>query len=506
MSERAKGWLWPAAVTLLAFGLRLWQLDRPRGLSFDERYYAENAWSMLKVGYAQDFVEGAEQRIARGDLHQLMIAGQPTQVVHPDAAKWLIAAGEAAFGFNSFGWRIASAIVGALTVFVLCRLVLRLTGSLPFACLAGFLLALDGVHLTMSRLALLDIFLTFWLVCAVACLAADRDWIAARISAANEGFRIWRPWQLAAGICFGLACGSKWNGLYALAAFGLAVVLWELFLRMSYGPIRPLRTALRVGTPAFGWLVGVAAAVYVLTSLGWLVNHDVYENRFGHGYGDEPAWGSYTDDNPDPGPLEETGDALRSLWHYQAMSYRFHTGEYLAKQDHPYQSNAIGWLIQWRPVSAAVDLNLPAKDCGAAKTSYCMRETLILGNPAVWWSGVLAMLACGWLWARKEGWRFSVQLVGLAGTWLPWLAVTDRPIFSFYAVATVPFLVIAVALALHAAWAGSSSLRQRYASGLAIALLILLTTVAAVYFWPIWTHQLVTWDAWHDRMWLPSWI
>jgi dolichyl-phosphate-mannose--protein O-mannosyl transferase len=505
VSDRAKAWVWPAAVSLLALVLRLRHLDRPRSLSFDERYYAENAWSMLKVGYAQDFVEGAEQRIARGDLHDLFIAGQPTQVVHPDAAKWLIAAGEAAFGFNSFGWRIASAIVGTLTVFVLCRLALRLTGSLPFACLAGFLLALDGVHLTMSRLALLDIFVTFWIVCAVACLVADRDWIAARLSSATDPYRRWRPWQLAAGVCFGLACGSKWNGIYALAAFGVAVVLWELFLRMSYGPIRPARAALGIGIPAFGSLVVVAAGVYVLTCLGWLVNHDVYEKRFGHGYGDEPKWGAYVD-RPDAGPIGETTDALRSLWHYQAMSYRFHTGEYLAKQDHPYQSNAIGWLVQWRPVSAAADLNLPAKECGAPANSYCMRETLILGNPAVWLSGVLAMLACAALWARKQTWTYSVPLVGVAGTWLPWLAVNDRPIFAFYAVATLPFLVLAVALALHTAWESSSTLRQRYATAVAIGVLLLLTMVAATYFWPIWTHDLVTYDAWHQRMWLPSWI
>jgi dolichyl-phosphate-mannose--protein O-mannosyl transferase len=505
VSERAKGWFWPAAVSLFALGLRLWHLDRPRGLSFDERYYAENAWSMLKVGYAQDFVEGAETRIAHGDLHNLFIVGQPTQVVHPDAAKWLIAAGEAAFGFNSFGWRIASAIVGTLTVLVLCRLVLRLTGSLPFACLAGFLIALDGVHLTMSRLALLDVFVTFWIVCAVACLVADRDWIAARLNDNDSRFRIWRPWQLAAGVCFGLACGSKWNGVYALAAFGVAVVLWELFLRMSYGRIRPIRAALSIGVPAFGWLVVVAAGVYVLTYLGWLVNHQVYEQRFGHGYGDEPAWGAYVD-HPSSGPVGETSDALRSLWHYQGMSYRFHTGEYLAKQKHPYQSDAIGWLVQWRPVSAAADLNLPAKQCGARADSYCMRETLILGNPAVWLSGVLAMLACVALWVRRRSWQYSVPIIGLVGTWVPWLPVLNRPIFSFYAVATLPFLVMAVALSLHAAWEGSNTLRQRYATVLAIALLVLLTSIAAVYFWPIWTHGLTTWDAWHERMWLPSWV
>ena len=60
-----RGWFWPAAVTVFALVLRLWELGRPRGLSFDERYYAENAWSMLKVGYAQDFVAGADNDVVK---------------------------------------------------------------------------------------------------------------------------------------------------------------------------------------------------------------------------------------------------------------------------------------------------------------------------------------------------------------------------------------------------------------------------------------------------------
>lgn len=503
MTERAKGWLWPAAVTLLAFVLRLWHLDRPRSLSFDERYYAENAWSMLKVGYAQDYVEGAEKRIAEGHLDHLFVVGQPTQVVHPDAAKWLIAAGEAVFGFNSFGWRIASAIVGTLTVLVVCRLALRLTHSVFFACLAGLLVALDGLHLTMSRLALLDVFVTFWIVCAVACLAADRDWIATRVSGSATRYR--RPWQLAAGVCFGLACGSKWNGVYALAAFGVTVVLWEWSLRLSRERRHPIRTLLAIGLPAFGRLVVVAGIVYLLTSLGWLVNHRVYEERFGHGYGDEPKWGAYVND-PSPGPIESTADALRSLWHYQGMSYRFHTGEYLSKQDHPYESHAIGWLIQHRPVSSAVDLDIPAKRCGAPADSYCMRETLLLGNPAVWWSGVLALVACvsALLWKRR--WQYSIPVVGVLATWAPWLAVNDRPIFAFYAVTTLPFLAVALALVLHASVETARTARQRYLAWLTVGLLLTATVACAVFFWPIWTHQLISWDAWDARMWFEKWV
>ena len=180
--ERLWGWIGPLAVAALALGVRMWHLGRPRTLSFDETYYAKQAWSMLKDGYAQDYVEGADKRIAAGNLADLFISGQPTQIVHPEAGKWLIALGEAAFGMDSFGWRISAAVVGALTVLVLARLVRRLTGSTIIGCLAGLLLALDGVHLVMSRLALLDGFLTFWIVCAVACLVADHDYMSTRLA------------------------------------------------------------------------------------------------------------------------------------------------------------------------------------------------------------------------------------------------------------------------------------------------------------------------------------
>ena len=56
-------------------------------------------------------------------------------VVHPEVGKWLIALGEKAFGMDPFGWRIAAAVVGALMVLVMCRLVRRLTGSTVLGCI-----------------------------------------------------------------------------------------------------------------------------------------------------------------------------------------------------------------------------------------------------------------------------------------------------------------------------------------------------------------------------------
>ena len=511
--ERLWGWLGPLGVTALALGLRLWHLGRPGTLSFDETYYAKNAWSMLHAGYAQDYVEGADQKIAAGHLTNLFISGQPTQIVHPEAGKWLIALGEAAFGMDSFGWRVSAAIVGALTVLVLARLVRRLTGSTVIGCLAGLLLALDGAHLVMSRLALLDGFLTFWIVCAVTCLVADHDWISARLPRRH----LFRPWQLLAGVCFGLACGTKWSGVYVLAAFGLAVVVWEVvarrrYRRTVYGRHRYrlpwwswITSMFSIGVPAFVTLVGVAALVYLATWTGWLIHHGVYEQRFGLGYGDEPAWGAYVK-SPSSGPVGHAFDALRSLWHYHVMTYDFHTGDYLARQSHDYQSQAWGWLALDRPVSVAVKLDLPSDQCGAAAASSCMREALILGNPAVWWPGLAASAGAVVAWIASRDWRWSVPVLGLLATWVPWLFYTDRPIFSFYAVATLPFMIIAICLVLDGAWRRLPAARGRYSVWLASGVLLTAVVIAFWYFLPIWTYQTIPYDSWHDRMWFGRWI
>jgi dolichyl-phosphate-mannose--protein O-mannosyl transferase len=510
--ERLWGWLGPLAVTALALVIRLWHLGRPGTLSFDETYYAKNAWSMLRAGYAQDYVEGADQRIAAGHLANLFITGQPTQIVHPEAGKWLIALGEAAFGMDSFGWRISSAVVGALTVLVLARLVRRLMGSIVIGCLAGLLLALDGAHVVMSRLALLDGFLTFWIVCAVACLVADHDWISGRLDRRH----LLRPWQLLAGLCFGLACGTKWSGIYVLAVFGLAAVVWEVAARRRYrrevrGRHRHLprwswiTSMIAVGFPAFATIVGVGAVVYLTTWTGWLLHHDVYEQRFGLGYGDEAPWGAYVK-SPSSGPVGHVVDALRSLWHYHVMTFHFHTGDYLAHQKHDYQSQAWGWLVLDRPVSVAVKLDLPAAQCGAATSSTCMRETLILGNPAVWWPGLVASVVAVFAWFASRDWRWSVPVLGLLATWVPWLPIMDRPIFSFYAVATLPFMIIAICLIVDRARRRFPSPRGRYGVWLAGGALVTAVVIAFWYFLPVWTYQVVPYDSWHHRMWFNRWI
>jgi len=119
-------------------------------------------------------------------------------------------------------------------------------------------------------------------------------------------------------------------------------------------------------------------------------------------------------------------------------------------------------------------MDVPASECGAKSDSSCMRETLILGNPAIWWTGVVAMIVATAAWIRTRRWEYSLPVVGLIATWVPWLPILDRPIFSFYAVATLPFILIAVALTLRAACEDAETSRQRKQAAFTVGALMML--------------------------------
>jgi dolichyl-phosphate-mannose--protein O-mannosyl transferase len=443
-------------------------------------------------------------------------------VVHPEVGKWLIGAGEQLFGLDAFGWRFASAVVGTLMVAVLIRLVRRLTGSTLLGGVAGVLLCFDGLHFVLSRLALLDIFVAFFLLCGVSCLVADRDQgrarlavLAARIPAGRpdpsgwgpvRGLR-WRPWRLAAGVFFGLAIGSKWSALVPLAGFGLLVLAWDAGARRALGVRHPLLKAAVVdGVLAFGYLVGVAFLVYVSTWAGWLVHAHAYEVALAdNAYG--PHWGSYTRTEA-RGFVPATLQGLRSLWHYHHDVWAFHSSG-LLDATHVYQSDPRGWLLLNRPVGVAADLDIApgTQGCTAPADSSCLRQVLLLGTPALWWAGVAALLYAAYAWLARRDWRFGLVVVGVVTTLVPFFRYSGRPIFSFYSVTTLPFTVIALALVLGLVLGPATAPSRRRILGTSVAgAYVLLVVLNFAWFWPVYTHQLLTTPEWLERIWLRSWI
>jgi dolichyl-phosphate-mannose-protein mannosyltransferase len=535
------GWVAAVSVGLLALFLRLWKLGTPHEFLFDETYYAKDAWSLLHFGYAREYVNGK-------DANAAILAGNPdglwkhqaSMAVHPDAGKWLIGLGEKAFGMDPFGWRVASAVAGALMILVMVRLVRRMTGSTMLGLVAGLLLCFDGMQFVLSRIALLDIFVAFFVLLAVHCHVADRDWSRARLASVLEpdggrvtsgvgpvGALLWRPWLVAAGVSWGLACGSKWEAVYPLAAFGLLTFSWNVAARRSFGVRWALpRAVLADGVPAFVSVVVVGLLVYLATWSGWLLHAHQYEKDLsssqytqytGQGHCDDKSYVSEKPDpearwptatEPDASGAGELVQSVRSLWYYHQDVYTFHT-HFLNCATHIYASKPSGWLLLNRPIGVDADTKVQpgSQGCDAPRGSDCLRVITLLGTPTLWWGGCLALIAAATLWVGSRDWRFGVAVVGALSSWLPWLQYDDRPIFSFYAVVTLPFLVLAVTLLMGRLLGSSSAPTPRRTVGVVVSgAFFVLVLLNFAWFWPIYTDQLLTNREWLDRIWFSRWI
>ncbi|MGW5230960.1 dolichyl-phosphate-mannose--protein mannosyltransferase [Streptomyces nodosus] len=509
---RWSAWGGPLLVTLMAGLMRFWNLGSPRAVIFDETYYAKDAWALVHNGFESNWAKDANELILQNH-GQVPIPTDAAYVVHPPVGKYVIGLGELIFGFDPFGWRFMTALLGTLAVLLLCRIGRRLFRSTFLGCLAGALLAVDGLQFVMSRTSLLDGVLEFFVLAAFGCLLVDRDRARARLAAAlpvdadgrtrpdphlAETTRLGlRPWRWAAGLMLGLAIGTKWNGLYVLAAFCVMAVLWDVGARRVAGAPHPYLTVLKrdLGL-AFLSTVPVAVATYLLSWTGWLLSPTDGSGGYFRDWALKDGKG---------GDWTFLPDWMRSLWHYEYVVYKFHVG---LSSPHTYQSNPWSWLVAGRPVSYFYESPAPGRDgCPADAGGKCAREVLALGTPLLWWAACFALLYVLWRWAFRRDWRAGAIACGVAAGYLPWFLYQERTIFYFYAVVFVPFLCLAVAMMIGAVLGPPGSDERRRVVGAAGAgVLVLLIAWNFIYFWPLYTGTAIPIDSWRSRMWLDTWV
>ena len=486
------GWAGPLLVTAFGTYLRLDRLSVPPSIVFDETYYVGDAYGILRHGVEINHVKNANTLLAQGKTNILGQGGE--LVVHPPLGKIIMAGGEWLFGLTPFGWRFAVAVIGSLAILMTARIARRMTRSTMLGCVAGLLLALDGLEFVMSRTALLDIFVMFWVLAAFGCLVIDRDRSRARIAAVaasgiaddagpNLGIRWWR---VLAGLCLGLAVASKWNGVWYLPAFALLAFAWDLGARRAAGFAAPVRGALRrdaTWMPVSFVLAPVAA--YLASWSGWLASPHGYDRNWAALHGNHtPIW-----------------SALDSLYQYNRYMLQFGLG---LTAGHPYKSQPWTWLLLSRPVSFYY---ATPKTCGAAS---CSQEVLAIGTPFIWYMANLALLACLAWWLIRRDWRAGGVLMGVAAGWLPWFwfALHDhRTEFYFYAVVIDPFLVLAITLCIGLVIGPASAVPARRAVGAIIAGLYLLAVLGDFgYMYPVLAAKVVPYASWYSRMWYHGWI
>ena len=440
-TDRWARWaLVPLALLLLAGGLRLVGLGTPDRLYFDEKFYADDAHQYLERGVERD------------------------RPAHPPLGKWLIAAGIAALGFDPVGWRVAAALAGTAAVLLTYVVGWRLFRSALAAALAATLFAVDGLALTMSRLAMLDAFLMLFVVAGVALLILDHE-------------RTGRTWRLLAGVAFGCAVATKWSGVLALGVAVLLVVGLELAVA---GPGRspPGGRARRILSGVVLPLVVVPFAVYLLSWTGWFANYERTETGR---------------DRCDERPCAVGVADLADAWiDEQVELFRF---QRRLEATHEDRSSPWEWPLLTRPVLFYLEgCEDGAPGCSVVPGNQA--RILNLGNPAVWWPGMVAVALVAWVAVRRRAWPALVVAGFALGQYVPWFA-SWKTGFSFYLLPATPFVCLALGWVV---W----RLRRPVRVPAALTL-VALAVAGLLYFRPLWYGEETPASVQRERTWFDTW-
>ncbi|MFD6449493.1 dolichyl-phosphate-mannose--protein mannosyltransferase [Nocardia sp. NPDC055165] len=500
--DTARGWLVTAVLTVIAALTRFINLNYPtdaRTPVFDEKHYAPQAWQMVTGG-------GVEDNPAYG------------LVVHPPVGKQFIALSEAIFGYNAWGWRGTAALAGTILVLLVVRIVRRMARSTLIGAFAGVLLIAESLTFVSSRIGMLDIFMSLLVTAAFGCLIVDRDEMRERMARADLAGRVgvsdWGPrlgvrwWRFGAGVLLGLACGTKWSGIYYIMFFGLLSVAFDVSARRAYGVRKPwLGAMVRDVGPALYALVVIPLVVYLSSYWAWFASEN---GVFRYAVGNQVGSG---------GAFAFLPDALRSLWYYQGETLDFHSSlTNSAGNHHPWESKPWTWPMGLRPM---LYYYVPPENATGCGEPQCVKAVMAVGTPALWWLALPLICWMVWRSVVRRDWRYAAVLVGYGAGLLPWFLTLDRQMYFFYAVVLAPFLVMGTALALgdilgSARPAGiprsptgtylPAPVNERYALGLLIVSIYLGVVIANfVWLWPILTGQPITPANWQDHLWLPSW-
>lgn len=175
---------------ILAIGLvfRLWRINQPANYVFDEVYHVPSlrAFAQNNPAAFDVYAQAPEPNTAYDWLH-------------PPLAKLFQAGSVLIFGDNSFAWRFPAAVFGTVATAGVYFLTLAVTQKNQLAVLAALIFSFDNLQLTMSRIAMNDIFVTAWILWAMA-------WF--------YGKHWWR-----AGLATGLALATKHSAILLLPLF-----------------------------------------------------------------------------------------------------------------------------------------------------------------------------------------------------------------------------------------------------------------------------------------------
>jgi len=270
--------------------------------------------------------------------------GSGLENTHPALGKVVMAFGITLFGMNSWGWRFFGTLSGILMLPVMFFLARRVTRSNKWALAATFLMSVESMHYTQTRLATIDSFPLLFILLGYLFMLRYYQ----LPSANGEGKALFLS-----GTSFGLACAFKWIGMYS--GMGLAICFFIFFVskcrmyKEEDNDFSVIRYLLKTFSGCVCFFILIPAGIYILS---------YFPVAFGR-YGDIQGW--------------------EGIWQNQEYMWNFHS---TLTQTFDFSSEWWGWPIM-----------------RGAFTSYYSTSAeglpsriIVTGNPMIWWVSLPAVI------------------------------------------------------------------------------------------------------------------
>jgi dolichyl-phosphate-mannose-protein mannosyltransferase len=390
------------------------------GMIFDEIYHARTAYEYLK-------------------------RMEPYEWTHPPLGKLLISLGILIFGMNPFGWRIIGTLFGAAMVPIMYMFGKKLFNGRFYGFCSAFLIMFDFMHFSLSRIATIDVYATFFIILMYYYMV---DYFMNK--SYQTGFKQSLKPLFLCGLFFGLGAASKWIGLYA--GGGLAL----LFFLAKYSEYRDYTKEMahpnkNMKAP---WLDNFISlnklTIFIFCIFFAMIPFVIYML-------------SYI-------PYMSTpGHDFCVFITNQSDMLNYHSNGVLSAT-HPYSSRFWEWPIMRRPLLTYYGTDLPA-DMSSSMT--------IMGNPAIWWFGILAIGASFIIAIRKRDKKMTVVFTAIAFQYIPWFGIT-RITFIYHFFSSVPFMILSIVYIIKTLLEGSRP-QMKYA----IYGYLILVLVLFIMFYPV---------------------
>ncbi len=417
--------------------LKLWRLGFPPEMVFDEVYHARAAGEFL-------------------------IAVKPLEWVHPPLAKLLISLGAMLYELTGVGWRVMPVMAGTL---LLASLYFLARFTLPHrwqAIVAVLLLSCDGVYFVQSRMAMTNIFATFFQVTALMF-----TWRFFQYHWHRPDRKTNYVYFMSAVFFIGLALSTRWTSLWSYAfmigilGFGVLVPSTLNLPGLVHGKFQwtfNLRVlTLWVAIP--GITVALPFALYLLSYMPYYINY---------GY-----------------DIAEVLKEQQRIWQYHSN----------LADPHPYYSAWYTWHWLARPTWYYFQSYKTGPSQGLLGGIFAV------GNPAIWWTAVLMTYLVATLSWFKQRLSLVFMSLGFVCMFVPW-ALSPRTLnYAHYFFEAVPYICLCTA-AVMGFLVEKLGKTGQVVSGAYFAVVVGLFAL----FYPLYSALPISWGYYGILRWFPSWV